>query len=185
MSHTGTALSGDWLTENRVDVDTTNVAHAHISTTFKFTFVNQAEDLLSIFHRKLSNVKQRHDIRSHVMQHVRKKELSEGKKRPTGRSRTKSHRPDPTRGIPSHINASWETEPISPMSILVEQEPCHLQAHAPAFQHENGELCCTELAFGHSRLSSSPSVHEFDPFQTLPSNSLPPKAIESLLQYCA
>ena len=185
MSHTGTALSGDWLTENRVDVDTANVAHAHISTTFKFTFVNQAEDLLSIFHRKLSNVKQRHDIRSHVMQHVRKKELSQGKKRLTGRSRTKLHTPDPTRGIPSHINAPCETEPISPMSILVEQEPCRLQAHAPAFQHENGELCCTELAFGHSRLSTSPSVHEFDPFQTLPSNSLPPKAIESLLQYCA
>ncbi len=45
------------------------------------------------------------------------------------------------------------------------------------------------LSLSHSprqspRLNHSPAVHEFDPFNTLPTNTLPRRSSESLLQYC-
>lgn len=184
FSHSCTARSGGWLTENCAHLDSPNLTHTNISLPFNFTFVNQAEDLLSLSHRKISNVKQRHDIRSHVMQRVRKKESSQGKKRATGRNRPKQSTLVPLRGVSGHPSSSWETEFTSSTVIAIKQEPSSLKPHALAVKHEKGELSCPTTVFGHSRLSISPAAHKFDPFQTLPNNGLPPKSLESLLQYC-
>jgi hypothetical protein len=144
--------------------------------------VNQAEDVLSLSHRKISNVKQRRDIRSHVMQRVRKKELSQGKKRPDGRNRSKQLTLDSLRVLSRQFNYSGQTKSTSSTSVATKQE--QFLPGVLKIKHEKDVLHRNNSVSRHSQLSISPAVHELDPFQTLPSNGLPSKTLESLLRYC-
>ena len=49
---------------------------------------------------------------------------------------------------------------------------------------ENDRLSLAHSARQSPRLILTPAVHEFDPFNTLPTNELPHQSSESLLQYC-
>lgn len=147
--------------------------------------MNQAEDPVSLSHRKVSNVNQRRAIRSHVMQRVRQEELARGKKRHTGRDLPKRPTLHHLRSISTDTDSSGKTEFTSSTSVAIKQAPTDLEPHALTIKYENAKFSPTNTAFEHVPLNVSPGVHEFDPFQALPSNSLPYTSLESLMQYCA
>lgn len=138
-------------------------------TALNFTFVNQAEDLVSLCNRRINNREQRHTIRSHVMQRVRQAESAQGKKRPTGRDPSK--RPSTT---PSSRRKSSDSEPSS------SNESRGLNTASA----ESDRLSLTRSPRQSPRLHLTPAASDFDPFDTLPTNSLPHQSSESLLQYC-
>jgi hypothetical protein len=154
-----------WLMSSTLDtVDGPRPSLQAPSTTFNFTFVNQAEDLVSLNKRKIVNKEQRHTIRSHVMQRIRQVESAQGRKRSTGRDHPKAP------GKPKGRRKSADSE------SAVSNEP-------------KGDCADDSLTLTRSprqplRLNLSPAIHEVDPFDTLPTNTLPHKSSESLLQYC-
>lgn len=139
------------------------------STAFNFTFVNQAEDLISLYNRRINNKEQRHTIRSHVMQRVRRAETAQGKKRPTGRDPSKKPSTKP-----SGRRKSFDSEPSSSNESRGFKTP----------SAESDRLSLTLSPRQSPRLHLAPAASDFDPFDTLPTNSLPHKSSESLLQYC-
>ncbi|RVX68634.1 hypothetical protein B0A52_07061 [Exophiala mesophila] len=149
------------------------------STSGNFTFVNQADDLVSLTHRKISNTEQRHAIRSHVMQRVRKEELAQGKKRPTGREFPK--RTTSTQVIKSPTERSdlaIKDEPV------IKEEPSDQMALLPPARRLSESTTVKPSPIRRISIHSSPAVHEFDPFQSLPSGRVSHKALERLLTYC-
>jgi hypothetical protein len=142
------------------------------STTFNFTFVNQAEDLVSLNKRKIVNKEQRHTIRSHVMQRIRQVETAQGRKRSTGRDHPKAP------GKPKGRRRSADSE------SAVSNEPKGDCADDSLTRAHSDKLTLTRSPRQSLRLNLSPVVHEVDPFDTLPTNTLPHKSSESLLQYC-
>lgn len=163
----------------------TSLPAAGSSTPGNFTFVNQADDLVSLTHRKISNTEQRHAIRSHVMQRVRKEELAQGKKRPTGRDLPK--RASTTqlfKTSPGHSDLAVKDElaSVSPTSIKEESND-HVTPFPPA-QRLSRSTALSPRPFRRPSLNVDPAVHEFDPFQTLPSGRVSHKSLEGLLTYC-
>ena len=149
-----------------------------------FTFVNQADDLTALTHRKISNTEQRHAIRSHVMQRVRKEELAQGKKRPTGRDLPRRSSNQTPRSASGDSESPVKREPTSISPAIVKEEPNDTALKAP---RARGRSKSALIAKGHVKyvsLQKSPAVHEFDPFQTLPSGELSHKSLESLLSHC-
>lgn len=150
-----------------------------------FTFVNQADDLVSLTHRKISNTEQRHAIRSHVMQRVRKEELAQGKKRPTGRdlpkrtSTTQSFKTSPT-----HSDLAVKDELVSVSPTSIKEEPNDHATPFPPAQRLSQSSALSPRSFRRPSLHLDPAVHEFDPFQTLPSGRVSHKSLEGLLTYC-
>jgi len=147
--------------------------------------VNQAEDPISLSHRKVSNVNQRRAIRSHVMQRIRQEELARGKKRHTGRELPKRPTPHRLRSISSDTDSSGKTRFTSSTSFGIKHAPTDFEPDSLTIKYEKANVSPTNAAFEHVPHNVSPGVHEFHPFQTLPSNSLPCTSLESLMQYCA
>ena len=147
--------------------------------------MNQAEDLLSLPRRKIYSQEQRHAIRSHVMQRVRQAEQAQGKKRPSGRENSK--RPvDKARSRSSDSDSSAMNDyASSPLPITIKQEPRDIKSDL-LIDLESEKITAVGTPVKHSpmKLNISPAVHEFDPFNTLPTNGLPHKSSESLLSYC-
>lgn len=142
------------------------------SSTVNFTFVNQAEDLVSLCHRRISNKEQRHTIRSHVMQRVRQVESAQGKKRSTGREQSKKA------SKPKGRRKSMDSESV------LSNDPKDNSANDSLNDAQRDRLSLSRSPRQSPRLYPSPAAHEFDPFDTLPTNTLPHQSSESLLQYC-
>ncbi|OCT51017.1 hypothetical protein CLCR_09148 [Cladophialophora carrionii] len=142
------------------------------STTFNFTFVNQAEDLVSLYQRKIINKEQRHTIRSHVMQRVRQWESAQGRKRSTGREHPKGPAKSKARKKSTDSEATVRNE----AKVSCANDPLNLA--------DSDRTTLIRSPRQSPRLNLSPGVHEFDPFDTLPTNTLPHQSSESLLQYC-
>lgn len=137
--------------------------------TITFVFVNQAEDVTALMRRRISNQQQRHVIRSHVMQRVRHLEWAQGKSRTTAREIALSDK-SRTSSTSTESGTSIKDEPMSPVPGKMAILPKRIK--------QGGFVRFS------TPLSPSPANHEFDPFQTLPSNNLPHKSSESLLDYC-
>jgi hypothetical protein len=145
-----------------------------LSPTVNFTFVNlnEAENLIALCHRRISNKEQRHTIRSHVMQRVRQVESAQGKKRSTGREHSKKS------GKPKARKKSNDSD--SPVSVESNAQAVDSSVTGP----DSNRLTLTRSPRQSPRLTLSPAVHYFDPFDTLPTNTLPHQSSQSLLQYC-
>lgn len=141
--------------------------------------MNQAEDIASLSHRKINDVNQRHAIRSHVMQRVRQEELAQGKKRPTGRDHPKRNSRIPIRSRSSDSDSSGQSDPTTSRSQSVVLNP-------PSGAFEGGKVSIPPLQrqLSPPKLLVAPAVHEFDPFETLPTRGLSHRTVENLLQYC-
>ncbi|KIX02390.1 uncharacterized protein Z518_08331 [Rhinocladiella mackenziei CBS 650.93] len=177
---------GDSLTRNldrfgRGTPNESSLASSVASRTAHFTFVNQAEDLAALPRRKISNQKQRLAIRSHVMQRVRHLELASGKKRKIGRESVKRPEPNKSRGGSSDSDSSPKKGSTPPFPIAIKHKP---KSVVPYVHAESEKLPVGARASGHFPLHMAPAIDEFDPFETLPSNRVPHKSVESLLKYC-
>ncbi|KAL8243593.1 hypothetical protein R6Q59_009851 [Mikania micrantha] len=141
-----------------------------------FTFVDQSADLRSITDKKIVNSDQRHLIRSHVMQKVRKDERLQGKKRPTGRdgprkgeSLTPADSTDDIVGTPSvddsrHTPVNMNTGLDSPTDSVLSTSTA-----------SSRELVA---------IPKSPSQGRVDPFNTLPGGRDLAKLTNNLVGYC-
>ena len=175
---------------NRISVpadsaNDSNLTSSNAAETTKFTFVDQTGDLFALTHRRISNRQQRHVIRSHVMQRVRHLELAQGNKRTPGRETPRRSSSDKSQNESNESGSPVKNEPMTPtIPGMVRIQP--KQQNSTALVAPNSKKTS---APGRPRpgisLSPSPSSnHEFDPFHTLPSNSLPHQSSESLLGYC-
>ncbi|KIW66344.1 hypothetical protein PV04_05680 [Phialophora macrospora] len=144
------------------------------SATLNFTFVNQAEDLVSLYQRKIVNKEQRHTIRSHVMQRIRQVELAQGRKRSSGREHPKA----PSKPKARRKSADSES------AVSNEPDPKGKGADDALTRAHSARVTLTRSSRQSPRLDLGLAVHEFDPFDTLPTNTLPHQSSESLLQYC-
>jgi hypothetical protein len=137
-----------------------------------FTFVNQADDLVSLCRRRISNKEQRHTIRSHVMQRVRQTEIAQGKKRLTGREN--SQRSARTKSKSKSAEATSPVSKGSPESTIA----------GSVSDGKRNKLSVSRSPPRSPSLTISPGANEFDPFDTLPTNNLSRQASQSILQYC-
>jgi hypothetical protein len=159
MSPTNVPGATDQNTQNAADIS-------------NFTFVNQADDLVSLCRRRISNKEQRHTIRSHVMQRVRQTEIAQGKKRLTGRENSK--RSTRTK------SKSKSAEATSPMSNGSPEST----AAGSVSDGTRNKLSVSRSPPRSLAITISPGTNEFDPFDTLPTNNLSRQASQSILQYC-
>ena len=155
------------------------------SPAVNFTFVNQADDVVSLAQRKVNDANQRHAIRSHVMQRVRQEELAQGKRRPSGRDHPKRAARVPIRSRSGDSDSNDRRTSVSHQ--LVEVGNQNQSGAWRILRHENGKSPSGRRKIPRNKLqlSIAPAVHEFDPFQTLPVNGVPHKSVESMLAYCA
>ncbi|KIW19827.1 hypothetical protein PV08_00402 [Exophiala spinifera] len=136
----------------------------------EFTFVNHTEDVSSIASRKSSSKLHRHVIRSHAMQRVRRLESAQGKKR--------------TRSISNKSRASSSS---TESSVSIKDEPVIQEPELQTILQARPQIVvfsATSPTTPRTPLTISPANHEYDPFCTLPSNNLPHKTSEGLLNYC-
>lgn len=164
-------------------LDSVSSASNSASSSVNFTFVNQAEDIVSLSHRKISDANQRHAIRSHVMQRVRQEELAQGKKRPTGRDHPKRPSRIAIRSRSSDSDSSGASDLSSSRSQSI-TFTTPLPSTSAAFEDRKATFSPPRHPSQQLQLFIAPAIHEFDPFDTLPTHGLQHKSIESLLQYC-
>ncbi|ETI27465.1 hypothetical protein G647_09655 [Cladophialophora carrionii CBS 160.54] len=106
------------------------------------------------------------------MQRVRQWESAQGRKRSTGREHPKGSAKSKAR----KKSADSETTVRNEAKVSCANDPLNLA--------ESDRTTLIRSPRQSPRLNLSPGVHEFDPFDTLPTNTLPHQSSESLLQYC-
>lgn len=152
-----------------------------------FIFVDQAEDLVAVSHKRILNQRQRQVIRSHVMQRVRQEELAQGKTRSAARDQRDSSRRSSKSKSRKGSSDSDRSPPNDSSAVLpdsIKKEPTEYKVNPLMLTPRNDENPTTRLVLRPLPFNKSLAVHEFDPFDTLPTNGLPHISSENLLSYC-